>query len=79
MQNIYKHAEARAMDISISLENDVIWLTIVDDGKGFDTSRGARGIGLKNMMSRVEEINGEIDFDSQLGNGTKVLVKIPYN
>ena len=79
MQNIYKHANAKAIKISISLENDVICLDIIDDGEGFDTSKSKKGIGLKNMTSRVEDINGKINFTSQSGNGTTVNVKIPYN
>lgn len=78
MQNIYKHANAKAIKISILLENDVICLDIIDDGEGFDTSKSKKGIGLKNMTSRVEDINGKITFTSQSGNGTKVNVKIPY-
>ena len=79
MQNIYKHAEAKRIDISISLENDVIWLKIEDDGKGFDTSKGVKGIGLKNMLSRVKEVEGSIEFNSKIDKGTLVFVKIPYD
>jgi len=78
MQNIYKHANANTIKISISLEKDVICLDIMDDGDGFDTAKNRKGIGLKNMTSRVEDINGSIDFTSQSGNGTTVNVKIPY-
>ncbi|MBO3115610.1 sensor histidine kinase [Winogradskyella sp. DF17] len=78
MQNIYKHANAKYIKISISLENNVICLDIIDDGKGFDTSKNRKGIGLKNMTSRVQDIGGKIEFKSQIGNGTTVNVKIPY-
>ena len=78
MQNIYKHAKAKAIKISISLEKSVICLDIIDDGEGFDTSKSKKGIGLKNMTSRVEDIGGTITFTSQSGNGTTVNVKIPY-
>ncbi len=78
MQNIYKHANAKAIKISISLEKNVFCLDIIDDGEGFDTSKSKKGIGLKNMTSRVEDINGKIAFTSQPGHGTTVNVKIPY-
>ena len=78
MQNVYKHANAKKVKISISLQKDVICLAIIDDGDGFDTSKNRKGIGLKNMTSRVENIGGEIDFSSKVGNGTVVNVKIPY-
>ncbi|GAB4160454.1 MAG: sensor histidine kinase [Winogradskyella sp.] len=78
MQNIYKHAKAKLIKISISLEKNVICLDIIDDGEGFDTSKSKKGIGLKNMKSRVEEVNGKITLTSKPGNGTTVNVKIPY-
>ncbi|WP_296311034.1 tetratricopeptide repeat-containing sensor histidine kinase [Winogradskyella sp. UBA3174] len=78
MQNIYKHANANKLKISISLEKAVICLRITDDGDGFDTSKSKKGIGLKNMISRVEDIEGIISFTSQSGNGTIVNVNVPY-
>ncbi|SDG90298.1 tetratricopeptide repeat-containing sensor histidine kinase [Winogradskyella thalassocola] len=78
MQNIYKHANAKVISVCISLEKDLICLDIVDDGSGFDTSKSKKGIGLKNMSSRVSDINGTINFTSQSGTGTTVNVKIPY-
>jgi len=78
MQNIYKHANASSVKISISLEKDVICLGIIDDGKGFDTSKNKKGIGLKNMKSRAKDINGSITFLSQPKQGMTINVKIPY-
>jgi signal transduction histidine kinase len=78
LQNIYKHAKAKTVKISFSLENDVICLDITDDGQGFDTTKQKKGIGLKNMTSRVKGIDGDIAFTSQVGKGTTVRVKIPY-
>ncbi|MEP5936574.1 MAG: sensor histidine kinase [Winogradskyella arenosi] len=78
MQNIYKHANANHIEISISLEKGLICLNITDDGDGFDSSKTKKGIGLKNMKSRVEDINGTITFTSEKGNGTLVNVKFPY-
>lgn len=78
LQNIYKHARANKIKISISLEKDLICLDIIDDGIGFDTTKSKKGIGLKNMRSRVEDFDGEITWRSQSGDGAKVNVKIPY-
>ena len=53
-------------------------MDIIDDGDGFDTSKSKKGIGLKNMKSRVDDFEGEITWTSLSGNGTTVKVKIPY-
>ncbi|MDN3491268.1 tetratricopeptide repeat-containing sensor histidine kinase [Winogradskyella bathintestinalis] len=78
MQNIYKHANAKIIEISISLKKNLICLDIIDDGDGFDISKKKKGIGLKNIKSRVEDIDGQIDFISKSTHGTKVSVTIPY-
>lgn len=77
LHNIYKHANAQNVEISFKLKNDVICLTIEDDGSGFDTSKAKSGIGLKNMTSRINEINGRIHFSSEIGKGTKVSIEVP--
>ncbi|WP_431156738.1 tetratricopeptide repeat-containing sensor histidine kinase [Winogradskyella poriferorum] len=78
MQNVYKHAQAKLIKISISLQKNVICLSIIDDGIGFDTSKNKKGIGLKNITSRVEDVNGEIEFVSKIGDGTAINIEIPY-
>lgn len=77
MQNIYKHAKATKMSVAISLLNDDICLEVSDNGKGFDTSRQRRGIGLKNITSRVKDLKGSVVFESKSGKGTTVRVFLP--
>ena len=79
MQNIYKHANAKQIKISISRKKSLICIDITDDGVGFDTSKSKNGIGLKNMTSRVNDIDGKISFSSEINKGTSVKVKIPYS
>ena len=79
MQNIYKHAEANHIKISFHLKNTVILLSISDDGKGFTVNKSKKGIGLKNINSRVEEVNGTVQFDSEIDNGTTITIQIPYS
>ncbi len=79
MQNSYKHAEAKHIKISFQVKNDVICLTIMDDGKGFVIDKSKKGIGLKNINSRVNDVNGTAQFDSELGKGTTLTIEIPYS
>ncbi len=78
LQNIYKHANANAVKISIQLKNNVICLSITDDGDGFDVNKSKKGIGLKNINSRVNEVEGKAEFNSILKEGTEVSITIPY-
>jgi len=78
LQNIYKHAKAKQVNISLALKKAVICLSITDDGMGFDVQKSKKGIGLKNITSRVKELNGTVQFQSEINNGTTTLIKIPY-
>lgn len=77
LHNIYKHANATLVNISFKLKNNVICLTIKDDGSGFDVNKAKSGIGLKNMNSRIKELNGTIHITSDKDSGTKVTIEAP--
>ncbi|MCR8666873.1 sensor histidine kinase [Aestuariibaculum sp. M13] len=77
LHNIYKHANATCVDISFTLKNNVICLEIKDDGSGFDVNKLKSGIGLKNMKSRINDINGTIDISSEKNKGTQVIIEVP--
>lgn len=77
LQNIYKHAKAKHVSISISLINNVICLTIKDDGVGFDAGKSKKGIGLKNINARIAELGGTVTFKSEARKGTQVIIEVP--
>lgn len=78
LQNIYKHAKAEAVKISFQLKNNVILLSITDDGDGFDVNKSKKGIGIKNINARVNDLQGSVDFISRINEGTTINIKIPY-
>lgn len=79
LQNIYKHANANEVKISFKLKNDVILMTIEDDGDGFNVTKARKGIGLKNIDSRVREIGGIAKVFSKINVGTKFEISIPIS
>ena len=79
MQNIYKHANAKQVKISFQLKNDVILLSVEDDGSGFNITKAKKGIGIKNINSRVKEIGGKVEIDSKIDIGTKIIIKVPLS
>jgi signal transduction histidine kinase len=80
VSNILRHAEATKVNIElVSHENELV-LVVEDNGKGFDPNNiQSQGIGLKNILTRVEYLNGSVNFDSSIGKGTSVIVEIPIN
>ncbi|PKP14620.1 MAG: hypothetical protein CVU07_13945 [Bacteroidetes bacterium HGW-Bacteroidetes-23] len=77
MQNIEKYAEAKKVTITMFHKENQLNLEIIDDGKGFDTSIKRTGIGLKNMQTRVNLLNGQFSIDSKPGKGVKIILLIP--
>lgn len=79
VNNTIKHAEASTLDISLIRDKDGISGTIEDNGKGFDATdpEKKKGIGMKNISSRIEYLKGTVDVDSAPGRGTVVGLHIP--
>ncbi len=79
LTNIERHAGARHIDITLVRQGGYVTLTISDDGGGFDAERVAshpqRGIGLRNMMERMEAIGGQLNISSS-GDGTSVRATV---
>lgn len=80
--NVGKHAQAKAVRISVSRRPDEILLEVSDDGRGFDPARRAEAvadghIGLASSVERVESLGGRLEITSAPGRGTRVLVAIP--
>ncbi|HUH47952.1 MAG TPA: ATP-binding protein, partial [Arenibacter sp.] len=78
LQNCIKHAKATEVDVALEYTGRQLDIRITDNGAGFNTKKGRKGIGLKNMNSRLEKLNGIYNIQSQIGKGTRVVASIPY-
>jgi len=77
LQNINKYANANSIKIEFRLENNKLFLVISDDGVGFNINKGKKGIGLQNMISRMNECQGTFEIKSKIGEGTVIEVSVP--
>jgi two-component system, NarL family, sensor kinase len=79
VNNIIKHSKANHVGLQLIKHDTEFTVMIEDNGVGFDTAKISEfsGIGLKNIISRVEFLNGTVDFDSTPGHGTNVIIEIP--
>lgn len=77
LQNCVKHSQCKNVSLNLSIDNDHLHILVSDDGKGFKTKRGKKGIGMRNMASRVEKLNGEWSIESSIGQGTTVSFNVP--
>ncbi len=83
LNNVTKHAGAKQVLVQLLAQGNKLVVNVEDDGKGFDTSiieraeaspddTVGRGIGWKNIKSRVEFLKGTLDIQSAGGKGTAV-------
>jgi len=80
INNIRKYSQSPTATITIrSFPNEYLSLEISDSGVGFDTTRKAQGIGLRNISSRVEYYSGRVSIISSPGKGCRLEVYIPLN
>jgi two-component system NarL family sensor kinase len=79
LTNIERHAGARTISLALARRRDDLTLAIRDDGVGFDTEDVAvhpqRGIGLRNMLERLDAIGGVLRITSSKA-GTTVCASI---
>jgi signal transduction histidine kinase len=77
LANAAKHSRASSIEVSLSLRNGGLLLSIRDDGVGGADS--GRGSGLVGLQDRVEALGGTIKIDSPPAGGTSLVVTLPLD
>lgn len=77
--NIIKHAEATHATINLTNHENSLNIMIEDNGKGFNSNKVIQnnGMGLHSIEKRVEHLEGELKIESQLNQGTTIIIDIP--
>ncbi|WP_082815735.1 tetratricopeptide repeat-containing sensor histidine kinase [Flavobacterium chilense] len=79
LQNCNKYANANTITVKFKSEIDYLFLSIEDDGVGFNTKRTKNGIGLHNIEYRAAECHGTVNIKSAKGQGTLLIIKVPID
>ncbi len=81
VNNTLKHAQACNIEVKLEVTEDLLALDYKDDGKGFDFKKTydtrSESQGLKNILSRVNFLEGEGSFESQPGAGLHFYCSVP--
>jgi two-component system sensor histidine kinase UhpB len=77
VNNIIKHASSKNVSIRVEEKGNFINIEVADDGKGFDPAKERKGIGISNMINRIESFNGKIEIESSFENGCTVTISLP--
>ncbi|RNL78052.1 hypothetical protein ED312_19830 [Sinomicrobium pectinilyticum] len=77
VNNALKHAEATHILVQLQQREDMLFLTIEDNGKGFEpeTAIHKNGLGMSSLKARVELLEGEMEIHSGPGTGTSVSIQ----
>ena len=76
INNAVKYSKATTLNIFVKEKNNQIYIEIIDNGIGFDTSQ-TKGNGIGNMKKRIEELNGQFNINSKINKGTIINATIP--
>ncbi|HXF91434.1 MAG TPA: sensor histidine kinase [Nitrospiraceae bacterium] len=83
LSNVQKHAQAGRVQVRLDIGLDLLTVTIVDDGIGFDMDAVAHDpekwdhFGIRGIVERARLVGGEAQIDSKKGRGTQVMVRVP--
>jgi len=81
--NVVKHAKASKVKVDIYKNNGEVYITIWDDGCGFDVETvesqaiGAGSFGLFSIRERLEQLGGHLEIKSGIGQGACVTIVVP--
>ncbi len=79
LNNVARHAGARAASVTLREMDDGLLLAVRDDGVGFDPENPRKGmrLGLVGMRERVRLVRGTLDVESAPGRGTTIVAWVP--
>ena len=81
LANVRKHAQAGLVTVTLSFFDELLLLDVQDNGVGFNdtavANRWQGGFGLTAMRERLARFHGELEIESETGEGTTITVSIP--
>ena len=79
LRNVARHADVMQASVSVSRRGDLLQLTILDNGRGFEPEAAAAGagLGLLSMEERARAAGGSLTITAGTGRGTRLHVHLP--
>lgn len=84
LTNVARHASANQVRVALKYDGAVVSLAVEDDGRGFDARIAQSpvdrltGLGLLGMRERLESVDGWLEVESLLGQGTRLVAHVPW-
>ena len=77
LTNIYKHAQATAVHLSLITTQQSLQLSLEDNGSGFCLDSQRSGFGLQGMQERSAALGGQVTVIGDTGKGCRVVASFP--
>ncbi|RYZ17493.1 MAG: hypothetical protein EOP49_50615 [Sphingobacteriales bacterium] len=75
LNNIIKHAAAQKALVQLSMSDELLTITVEDNGKGIAPEDLHKGAGLKNLEAKVMMLQGQLTVESSAASGTQVYIE----
>lgn len=77
INNIIKHSGATKVSVQLIRSGHMLNLFVEDNGGGFEGTTTGKGIGLMNIASRLDTLNGKVNYEPSPEGGTLAIIHIP--
>ena len=78
LTNVGRHAQAQKVAIEVSMKQDILLVTVQDNGQGFDPNVISSGhYGLLGIQERMRLLGGSLEIQSSIGKGTRLEMSFP--
>src|SRR5215213_2877567 len=75
LTNVRRHSGAKSVAVALAVEGSDLLIEVSDDGQGFDPE-AAPGVGLSGMRERAANVDGRLEIESEVGQGTSVRLRV---
>lgn len=77
--NVVRHSCAKMLAVSVEINQDLLKISVKDNGIGFDTNLVRLGQGIASIHDRIGRLGGSVDICSEPGIGTHVTITVPIS
>ncbi|MCA9872356.1 MAG: GAF domain-containing protein [Anaerolineales bacterium] len=77
LNNSLKYAAADQIQLRLCRDDEAVYLTVTDNGRGFEPSQVSYGLGLPGMRHRINRLGGKLQIESAPNAGTRIAATVP--
>jgi len=81
--NAYKHSQVDTVDVTVALDSSGTWISVNDEGIGFEpeatATDGRLRFGLAHVSERIAVAGGWLDINSSAGHGCSISLHLPHS